>query len=166
MRVDQRQENIRALEPLDAPWLEALHAHCFDAPQQWSAPLFASLLGQAGVKGFALVQENEPAGFILGRRVVEEAEILTLAVLPTARRKGFAACLISVFLKAQKKDGAENVFIEVAVNNHPAILLYKKTQFQPVSIRPNYYAQESVTGKTWVDGIVMQLRLTDDNKAL
>ena len=62
-----------------AEGLAALHATAFAAP--WSAREFSDLLAQAGV--FAVV---EPDGFILIRQVLDEAEILTLAVRPEARR--------------------------------------------------------------------------------
>jgi glycine/D-amino acid oxidase-like deaminating enzyme len=64
----------------DPAALAAVHARAFPAP--WSRDEFAALLAQPGV--LAVV---EPDGFILIRVVLDEAEILTLAVRPEARRK-------------------------------------------------------------------------------
>ena len=64
--------------------LAGIHAAAFSAP--WDAASLADLLAQAGV--FAI---EVPEGFILLRTVVDEAEILTLAVRPEARRRGLGA---------------------------------------------------------------------------
>ena len=61
--------------------LAALHAEAFDTP--WDAASLTALLASPGV--FAVEQ---PDGFILIRVVADEAEILTLAVRPAARRSG------------------------------------------------------------------------------
>ena len=60
-----------------------LHAACFTVPRPWGEAEFAAFLADPSC--FALF---EPQGFILGRAVAGEAELLTLAVAPDARRKG------------------------------------------------------------------------------
>ena len=71
----------------DPAALAAVHARAFPAP--WSRDEFAALLAQPGV--LAVV---EPDGFILIRVVLDEAEILTLAVRPAARRAGLGGRLV------------------------------------------------------------------------
>lgn len=66
----------------DPPELAALHARCFTSPRPWLAREFAALLGHASI--FLC---HAPQGFLLGRVVVDEAELLTLAVTPEARRQ-------------------------------------------------------------------------------
>ena len=72
----------------DARRLAAIHAEAFGGAA-WSADAFADLLGQTGV--FAAESAD---GFILMRVVADEAEILTLAVRPSARRGGQGAGLV------------------------------------------------------------------------
>ncbi|MBU2208038.1 MAG: GNAT family N-acetyltransferase, partial [Alphaproteobacteria bacterium] len=67
--------------------LADVHAEAFPAP--WDAAALEALLDQDGV--FAL---EDPDGFILLRAVADEAEILTLAVRPAARRRGLGARLV------------------------------------------------------------------------
>ena len=69
----------------------AIHAEAFAGPHDapWSAAAFADLLAQAGV--FAAEAAD---GFILMRAVADEAEILTLAVRPAARRGGLGGRLV------------------------------------------------------------------------
>ena len=89
--------------PADAGRLAVLHATAFDAP--WDAAAFAVLLSQPGV--FAIRAED---GFILCRTVLDEAEILTLAVRPSARRSGLGARLTRA---AALYTGRKNAFVAV-----------------------------------------------------
>jgi hypothetical protein len=67
--------------------LAALHARCFRTPPPWSAADFATFV--ADPLAFLLVEGD--AGFLLGRAVAGEAELLTLAVAPESRRRGWGA---------------------------------------------------------------------------
>ena len=64
--------------------LASLHKLCFVTPAPWDAASFAGFL--ADPLAFLLVEGD--AGFLLGRAVAGEAELLTLAVAPEARRRG------------------------------------------------------------------------------
>lgn len=112
--------------------LAGLHAEAFDAP--WSEAAFADLLGQTGV---ALQGEND--GFILVRTVVDEAEILTLAVRPSARRRGLGARLVRAAADHAAASGATRMFLEVAEDNAPARALYDAQGFEAAGRRRGYY---------------------------
>lgn len=112
--------------------LADLHAEAFDAP--WSASAFADLLGQAGV-----LLEGGTDGFILIRAVADEAEILTLAVRPPARRQGLGAHLVRAAIERAAAAGAIRMFLEVAEDNGPGRALYGALGFEPAGRRPRYY---------------------------
>lgn len=112
--------------------LAALHAEAFDAP--WSPGAFADLIGQPGV-----VLEAEGDGFILIRTVADEAEILTLAVRPSARRQGLGARLVRAASDRASAKGTTRLFLEVAEDNAPARALYRSLGFQAAGRRPRYY---------------------------
>lgn len=116
--------------------LAALHARCFTTPRPWSAAEFAAFL--ADPLAFLLVEGD--AGFLLGRAVAGEAELLTLAVAPEARRRGLGQRLVSRFLYQARLRGAESAFLEVAANNAPAQALYAHAGFSPAGRRRGYYA--------------------------
>ena len=125
---------ILSLGPADAPRLAALHAEAFDAP--WDAAAFATLLDQPGV--FAIGNDD---GFILCRIVVDEAEILTLAVRPAARRGGVGRRLTEAAADLAATGGAETLFLEVAEDNPAAIALYLAAGFEATGRRRGYYAR-------------------------
>jgi len=125
---------ILSLGPADAPRLAALHAEAFDAA--WDAAAFETLLGQPGV--FAIGNVD---GFILCRIVVDEAEVLTLAVRPAARRGGQGRRLTETAAGLAAQGGAETLFLEVAEDNPAAIALYLSAGFTATGRRRGYYAR-------------------------
>lgn len=114
--------------------MAALHAACFTTPRPWTAQEFADLLTSPTV--FAL---TEHGGFLLGRVVAGEAELLTLAVSPHARRKGTGRRLVQRFLAHAASAKAESAFLEVAATNHPAQALYLASGFAQAGKRRGYY---------------------------
>lgn len=115
--------------------LAALHARCFRSPPPWSAADFAGFL--ADPLCFLLVEGD--AAFLLGRAVAGEAELLTLAVAPEARRLGLGRKLLSRFLYQAQLRGAERAFLEVAADNAPALALYESVGFSGAGRRRGYY---------------------------
>ena len=116
--------------------MAALHGRCFTTPRPWSAAAFAALLTDPLC--FAL---TEPGALLLGRAVAGEAELLTLAVAPEARRHGIAARLLAGFLAEAAARQAETAFLEVAADNQAAIALYQRGGFAPAGRRRGYYAR-------------------------
>ena len=87
---------------------------------------------------FTLIESD---GYLIGRAVAGEAEILTLAVEPDARRRGFGTLLVQRFLAQARNRAATSAFLEVAANNTPAIALYLQAGFAEVGRRRGYYEQ-------------------------
>ena len=138
----------------EAARLAAIHAEAFDRPGEtsWSAAAFADLLIQAGV--FAVEAAD---GFILMRAVADEAEILTLAVRPAARRGGLGGRLVGEGVLAAAARGATRVFLEVAEDNLAARALYERTGFVEAGRRPGYYAAADGGRR---DALLLALNLT------
>ncbi|MBZ4690253.1 MAG: rimI [Cereibacter sp.] len=126
--------------------LAALHGRVFTVPRPWSAAEIAGLLDSAGV--FLL---TEPQGFLMGRAIAGEAELLTLAVAPEARRQGIGARLVAGFLTEARARQAESAFLEVAADNGAALALYDAAGFRQAGRRRGYYA----TAAGPVDALVL-----------
>ena len=58
-----------------------------------------------------------------------EAEIITLAVLPNHRNRGIGKKLLRDILSYLSSSEVDKVFLEVAMNNHSAITIYKGKEF-------------------------------------
>ncbi|TAL04298.1 MAG: ribosomal-protein-alanine N-acetyltransferase [Rhodospirillaceae bacterium] len=120
----------------DAALLAQLHATSFPAP--WTEEDFALFLRQPGMAAWAAGYEN-PSGFILVRSAGEEAEILTIAVAPPARRHGVGRILLRHAQEQLRGLGVASLFLEVATNNQAALGLYNVLGFVVCGKRRNYY---------------------------
>lgn len=120
--------------------LAALHARCFSNPPPWTAASFAAQLESQYT---FLIADPTARAFVLGRAVAGEAEILTLATAPEARRAGLARDLIAAFESEARARGASAAFLEVAEDNVGARALYEACGYEQQGRRPGYYVAES-----------------------
>jgi len=79
------------------------------------------------------------AGFALGREIAGEAELLTLAVDPAARRHGNGRQLLAAFETEALNRGTTKTFLEVAASNFAAITLYQANGYRESGRRKDYY---------------------------
>jgi [ribosomal protein S18]-alanine N-acetyltransferase len=141
-----------------AELLAGMHRICF--VEAWSAASMAGVLAMPGAAGLIAVAGDSlvparggsgPAGLVLWRLACDEAEILTLAVLPPWRRDGLGRRLVQAACDAAADAGAATMFLEVAATNQAALTLYQAAGFTTAGLRKGYYAG--------VDGLTMQRRL-------
>ena len=121
------------LDPAD---LARLHGMAFLHPRPWSEDEFRALLARTDTLTVAA-----PEGFAMGRVTLDEAELLTIAVAPDARRKGLGRSLLDQFLAEAATRGAAIVFLEVDSLNTAARALYQARGFTQVGLRRNYYRE-------------------------
>jgi [ribosomal protein S18]-alanine N-acetyltransferase len=79
------------------------------------------------------------AGFAVAQPVKKVGRILTLDILPQARRFGLATRLIRECEANLHAAGCQQVYLETAVNNEPAIRLYSKLGYEILRKLPLYY---------------------------
>jgi ribosomal-protein-alanine acetyltransferase len=91
----------------------------------------------------SLVSEGEgkTSGFLIARRVLDEAEILNIAVLPENRRHGEGSMLFAAALEEFRKREVRRVFLEVRESNVAAIAFYEKQGFVRIGKRSDYYRE-------------------------
>lgn len=134
--------------------LAALHARAFTTPRPWTADEFAAWLTDP----LAFLLAEGDAGFLLGRAVAGEAELLTIAVAPEARGRGLGQRLVSRFLYQARLRGAEVAFLEVAEDNPRARALYARAGFAESGRRRGYYRQPDGPA---VDALILQRMLPE-----
>lgn len=145
--------------PEDADDIAEIHQAAFR--RGWSADDFAALLRQSAVEGLIMRRRSwrsgrQLIGFILMRRAADEAEILTLAVLPAWQRRGVGRDLAEEAIRRAYGDGTETVFLEVEEGNDAAVGLYQALGFKQVATRSGYYVEP---GKSAGNALVMRRQL-------
>jgi ribosomal-protein-alanine N-acetyltransferase len=146
---------IRPAAAADLPGFARLQAASFE--ETWSAPEIEALLAGPGGFGLAALSDGRVSGFLIGRAVAGEAEIITVAVEPDLRRSGLGAALIESAAEAASEAGASSLFLEVAVDNEPALKLYEGAGFNRAGFRAAYYQRK---GGPPADALVLRRDLT------
>ena len=131
------------VSPITVDDLPVIFAIENQSPSPWTlSQLEGELFGPHGLHlACRRLANNRITGFILGRTVSDEAEILKIATNSADRRQGAACCLISEFLKQIKEKGIRKCHLELRSANTPARLLYEKFDFLVTGLRKNYYSE-------------------------
>jgi ribosomal-protein-alanine N-acetyltransferase len=133
---------VPAIRPIRAEHGEAcavIHAACFAFP--WPQHDIETLLAAPSTLGDGAFgsKTNDLQGFILTQRAADEAEILTIAVLPRKQGQGIAGRLLEAHLGVLAAKGVKTLFLEVEAKNHAALALYKRFAFEIAGERKSYY---------------------------
>jgi ribosomal-protein-alanine N-acetyltransferase len=126
-------------------------------PDAWSDETIAAEL--ANIHAYYLVAHDE-AGTIVGYAGLlapvgtGQGDIQTIAVAPEARRHGLGRTLMLALLNEARRRGAEEVLLEVRVDNPAAETLYRDLGFEVIDTRKRYY-------RGGVDAHVMRLRVPE-----
>jgi ribosomal-protein-alanine N-acetyltransferase len=132
---------VRPATAVDLGGLAALEAQSFP-DRAWTRQQLADGLTAAGALWWVGVSRGTEArlrAYAAFQRVADEAELLRIAVTPSARRLGFGATLVAAGLEALRRTGTRSCFLEVAEDNQPALALYHRLGFRPAGRRRAYY---------------------------
>ena len=82
--------------------------------------------------------EGEIAGFSLSRHVLDEEELLLIAIAPRFRGQGIGARLLAAQIAAARARDCSTLFLEMRAGN-PAETLYARSGFEQIGTRRDYY---------------------------
>jgi ribosomal-protein-alanine N-acetyltransferase len=129
--------DIAEIEREDLPILQQLD-RLSDLPQ-WSLQDYQEFWSESHSLILVAGRVPCPVGFVCGRSVAREAEILKLVVIETHRRRGVGRRLVRQFLFRVGKNGCQSVYLDVRESNAAAIHLYDSCGFRVVGRREGYY---------------------------
>ena len=129
MIVKMTQEHVSQIAQLEKM--------CFSNP--WSEKSIATELDSRLSCWLVALDGDQVVGYVGSQTVIDETDMMNIAVHPDHRRKGVAEMLIGELILALKERGSKALLLEVRASNNPAIALYEKLGFCQVGRRPNYY---------------------------
>lgn len=135
--------DLRPVGPFDLAVAAALHAGSFD--EAWDERALAGLLAMPGAYGMLAFLRHQPAGLVVALAAGPDAEVLTLCVLPSFRRRGIAIRLLESVVSRARDAGCDRLLLEVAEDNEEAGALYRKLGFAIVGRRQGYYRRPAGT---------------------
>jgi ribosomal-protein-alanine N-acetyltransferase len=130
--------------PMTAAHVDQLMAyeHEMFGTEAWSAQAYRAEIADRRTRHYLAVEGAD--GALLGWAGVlvagDSAELLTVGVVPAARRRGLARRMLADLYEAARTRGAVELFLEVRVDNTSAIALYEREGFVDVGRRRGYYA--------------------------
>lgn len=115
-------------------------------PGGWSEKAFSEWLKNNNTVIFKAVLESRIIGFTNGSWVLDEGELLNIAVDENFRKFGIAAMLLESLERYFEEKGVNKLFLEVREENIPAINFYIKHKFVKNGLRKNYYRNPNDNG--------------------
>lgn len=146
------------VEDLDAVMaiMDRAFQPCFG--EAWTRSQCAGILPMHGVTLTIASLRGVIVGFALARTVVDEAELLLLAVDPDSQGGGVGRALLDRFIIDSRSMGARHIHLEVRDGND-AIQLYRHTGFELIGRRRDYY--KSADGRRF-DALTMSIPKESD----
>ena len=125
-------------DPSALPELERIENASFTCP--WSEEAFLSALDAETVAvSVCLTEDGRVAGFFCLMTVMDEGELINIAVSPSFRRMGAAQQLLDHCLAQCREKSVSALYLEVRESNTPARNLYRKNDFMEIGVRRDYY---------------------------
>lgn len=138
---------IRAAEQTDLSALARVHGRCFPH-DPWD-------VGRLDTPGGQIWCAADCSGFILVRTVLDEAEVVSIAVDPDHQSRGLGGALLAHAISNLASRGTKTVFLDVAIDNQPALTLYRRQGFIEVGRRRGYYPRSGAA----VDALAFRLQI-------
>jgi ribosomal-protein-alanine N-acetyltransferase len=128
---------LRPATRADLPALATLERGVFADP--WTMEQLGAAIDWPGA--IALVAEDDGGivGYVLGRVIVDEAEILSIATTVERRREGIGRRLLGDIMAVMTERGAHAVWLEVRMSNGAAREMYQSAGFTAAGVRRGYY---------------------------
>lgn len=110
------------------------------ADHPWSAEAMASTLARPTARAWIARDGPDAVGHLVASVVADVGEVLTVGVIPAARRRGWGAALLAACLDHWREEGVAEGFLEVRAGNTAALALYAREGWRRVGWRRGYYA--------------------------
>lgn len=110
---------------------------CFRDP--WSQESVASELKNPLSCWLVALEGESVTGYVGSQTVLDETDMMNVAVHPDHRRKGIAQALIEELVEKLRSGKSRCLTLEVRASNTPAKTLYEKLGFTHIGTRRNYY---------------------------
>ena len=128
---------LEKMNPAHVAQIAQLEKICFSDP--WSERSIASELDNKLAFWLVATEGERVAGYIGSQTVMDETDMMNVAVHPDFRRRGIAEALVTGLVEELKNNGSHCLTLEVRASNAPAIALYEKLGFSEIGRRKNYY---------------------------
>lgn len=143
-RANSRTVTLRRMTAPDVPAVIAIERASFNVG--WPATAFERELSQNQMARYIVLEGDDPGtvdglvGFAGLWLMVEEAHVVTVAVVPEQRGRGLGRLLVHALVAMAHDSGMTAATLECRVSNAAARALYGSYGFYEVGTRKRYYS--------------------------
>lgn len=139
--LPEMELNAATILPMTAADLDEVIAIETDSfPRPWTRDHFlAEINSHRSLPLVARIAKGQIAGYICATFVLDEGEILDVAVRRDCRGHGVGKMLLATAISALAARGVRTIGLEVRVSNESALVLYRRFGFEDVGVRKSYY---------------------------
>lgn len=124
----------------DAHAIYEIEQQSFSVP--WSLEsVLAELEGAANKLYMVICEDDHIVGYAGAWLVYDEGQITNIAILPSARGKGYGSKLTKQLIDECFSRGMHEIFLEVRISNLAALDMYRNLGFSVKGIRKDYYSE-------------------------
>ena len=131
---------IRKAEKTDIPQIISIEKESLSL---WKEDFFYNELENKKGTFIVAVKDTTVTGYIIAWIVLDEVQILSIAVTGGEKRKKIATALVNTVYETASLKGGKKIFIEVDENNLEAISFYKNNGYIVNGIRKEYYGSNN-----------------------
>ena len=145
----QETFKLRKFEPDDLQDVMRINRVCL--PENYTDMFFVDLHERFPDTFIVAEEDHELVGYIMSRievglsnfglgGLIRKGHVVSLAVMPQARRKGVASALLKAAMEGMAGYKARQIYLEVRVTNGAGVNLYKKVGLEITRTIPGYYS--------------------------
>jgi len=144
----QKNYTLRRFSPADLDAVIDINRICL--PENYAPYFFLDAYNSLPETFLVAEIQGRVVGYIMCRlehgfsdfkrlRFAKKGHIISVAVLPEFRQMGIGYSLVEDVLSALAAMHADECYLEVRMNNDPAIKLYRRMGFEVIRTIPRYY---------------------------
>lgn len=145
----QETFKLRKFEPDDLQ--DVMHINRVCLPENYTDMFFMDLHERFPEAFIVAEEDHELIGYIMSRievglsnfglgGLIRKGHVVSIAVMPQARRKGVATALLNAAMAGMCNYKAKQIYLEVRVTNEAGVNLYKKLGLEIMRTITGYYS--------------------------
>src|SRR3546814_15473256 len=130
--------------------------------EAWSETQLSALLLGPGNWMLVLEVEERICGFAVARSVLDEAELMLIAVPQKMRGRGYGRALLDKVIVECRRRNGRRIYLEVRSDNENAVMLYESAGFRTDMGGASW--RERVCQSVWSSVVAVSLKQKENNK--
>jgi ribosomal-protein-alanine N-acetyltransferase len=149
--------SFNKLTQVEIPSLLSIEERNSDYP--WTQLQFTTSIENSNNLCYSISLNGKTIGYLIAMLAIDSTDILNIGIDPDFQRKGHGTAILKHLIEELGKRHIGEILLEVRVGNKSAIQFYKKQGFKEISVRKDYYMNNSNKRSQREDGIIMRIEI-------